>query len=107
MTALFDIKNCDTVKKAQTWPQAHEIGHPCHNFKTDGLTSGQLDRFTGSLGFASLLNRNNGGWRPLGASQRIEMGATKALRLMLETPTLIKRPILVMGNQTVIGFKPG
>jgi len=107
MVILFGIKNCDAVKKAKKWLQDHGIDHRFHDFKTDGLTRSQLMQFSEQLGWEPLLNRNSSSWRQLDASQRLGMDAAKALELMLETPTLVKRPVMVKDDRTVIGFQPG
>lgn len=104
MVKLYGIKNCDSVKKAQKWLQQHHIAYDFHDFRSDGLTAEQLQTFASALGWAQLLNRNSTSWRQLEDSQRADLTAERALQLMLHNPTLIKRPVLVTGTQTLIGF---
>lgn len=106
MNTLYGIRNCDTVKKAQNWLQAHRIDYQFHDFRTDGLSMDQLKAFERQLGWEPMLNRNSTSWRQLSESQRLNIDAEQALELMLEIPTLIKRPVLTTGNKIVIGFKP-
>jgi len=105
MVKLYGIKNCDTVKKAQKWLHGHHIAYEFHDYRNDGLTLAQLQEFAAQLGWTTLLNRSSTSWRQLDVSQQTNIDSEKALQLMLDTPTLIKRPILATGSQFIIGFK--
>ncbi len=106
MIVLYGIKNCDTVKKARTWLDNNGIGYRFHDYRVDGLTPEQLQHFAASLGWNVMLNRSSTSWRQLSTDQQADLTEDKTLQLMLETPTLIKRPILDTGNELLIGFKP-
>jgi Spx/MgsR family transcriptional regulator len=112
---LFGIKNCDTVKKARRWLDEKQIAYQFHDFKTDGLTLEQLQEFAQHLGWQHLINRSSTSWRQLSPEQQAELlrlqntetaSADKAMQILLQTPTLLKRPILNVDNQWLIGFKP-
>jgi len=106
MVILYGIKNCDTVKKARRWLDDRRIDYRFHDFRVDGLTPVQIQAFAEAVGRETLLNRASTSWRQLSEQQRSGLDAGTALALMLEIPTLIKRPILSTENQTLIGFKP-
>ncbi len=106
MAVLYGIKNCDTVKKARNWLDNNGTAYQFHDYRVDGLTSEQLQRFAADLGWKTMLNCSSTSWRQLSAEQLDNLTETKALQLMLEIPTLIKRPILDTGNEILIGFKP-
>ncbi|WP_411725555.1 ArsC family reductase [Methyloglobulus sp.] len=105
MVVLYGIKNCDTVKKARDWLDKHGIAYQFHDYRVDGLTSEQLQRFVANLGWDTMLNRSSTSWRQLSAEQQDGLTEAKAIELMLDTPTLIKRPILNTGSELLIGFK--
>lgn len=107
MHTLYGIKNCDTVKKARQWLDQNGIAYRFHDFRTDGLTPELLRHFTGRADWNMLLNRSSTSWRQLTAEQQGDPTLEKAARLMLDTPTLIKRPILDTGDKLIIGFKAG
>lgn len=107
MTTLYGIKNCDTCKKARRWLEQNGIAHEFYDYRADGLTPELLKHFADSLGWEALLNRSSTSWRQLGTEQQADLTQEKALQLMLNTPTLIKRPILDTGKKLVIGFKSG
>ena len=105
MHTLYGIKNCDTVKKARQWLDQHGIAYRFHDFRADGLTAAQLHHFAARADWSALLNRSSTSWRQLSTEQQCDLTAEKAIALMLNTPTLIKRPVLDTGEQLLIGFK--
>ncbi len=104
MHTLYGIKNCDTVKKARQWLDKNGTVYQFHDFRTDGLTLAQLNNFAARVDWNELLNRSSTSWRQLNAEQQSDLTLEKALILMLNTPTLIKRPILDIGDKLIIGF---
>ena len=105
MHTLYGIKNCDTVKKARQWLDQNGIAYWFHDFRADGLTSAQLTDFAAHADWNALLNRSSASWRQLSAEQQRDLTLEKAIALMLNTPTLIKRPVLDTGDKLIIGFK--
>ncbi len=105
MTTLYGIKNCDTIKKARLWLDQKGVVYQFHDYRTDGLTPDLLKNFADELGWNAMLNRSSTSWRQLSPEQQADLTQEKALQLMLNTPTLIKRPILDTGKKLVIGFK--
>ncbi len=104
MVTLYGIKNCDTVKKARAWLDAQGIAYQFHDFRKDGLTADVLEKWDALLGWEALLNKRGTSWRKLDESQREGVDRDKALALMLEHPSLIKRPVLETEAKTLIGF---
>ena len=105
MYTLYGIKNCDTVKKARKWLDENTIAYQFHDFRSDGLDRKLLSKLEASLGWENMLNRRSTSWRQLDDKQKDDLSLAKAIILMLETPTLIKRPVLDTGEQILIGFK--
>ena len=101
---LYGIKNCDTCKRALKWLHSHGHDVIFHDFRVDGLTENLINDFLDRSGWQALLNKNSTSWRQLSTEQQSELTREKALRLMLATPTLIKRPVLDIGNKQIIGF---
>lgn len=105
MLTLAGIKNCDTVKKARKWLDANGIDYRFHDFRADGLAQETLQRWQRAVGWETLLNRRGTSWRQLPQPIRDSIEETSALQLMLENPTLIKRPVLELDNGSVfVGF---
>ncbi len=106
MVVVYGIKNCDTVKKARLWLDNNGITHQFHDYRVYGLTQAQVEKFAAQLGWETMLNRSSTSWRQLTPEQQADLTETKVLQLMLDTHTLIKRPILDTGSELLLGFKP-
>lgn len=103
---LYGIKNCDSVKKARAWLDARQLEYRFHDYRVDGLDAALLTAFIDKLGADGILNQRSTSWRQLSAEQKQDLTTEKAKQLMLEVPTLIKRPILDDGRQLLVGFSP-
>src|SRR5690625_39262 len=102
---LFGIKNCDTVRKARRWLEANAIAHQFHDFRSDGLELSTLEEWADQLGWEQLLNRRSTTYRQLSSEQTADLDRRQALTLMLEQPTLIKRPVAVHQGEVRTGFR--
>lgn len=92
---LFGIPNCDTVKKARTWLAQQAIPFEFHNFKKDGLTAEQVEIWLKKIDFTILINHKGTSWRALTEEQKSSAdNPANAMKLILENPSLIKRPVL-------------
>lgn len=63
----------------------------------------ELDRLIGKRDYKLFLNSRNELYRERGMKEN-PPSREEALRLMSENPNLIKRPILVKGNEIVLGY---
>ena len=104
MHTLYGIKNCDTVKKARAWLDRQGVEYHFHDFRADGLQPALLQRWLDQLGWEALLNRRGTTWRQLPEATRAGIDDKRAQALMLEQPTLIKRPVLDDGSVSQVGF---
>ena len=104
MFVLYGINNCDTVKKAKNWLQENNKDYQFHDYRKQGLTADLLTTFEGQLGWETMLNKRSTSWRELSDDKKNDLSKETALQYMLDTPTLIKRPILNTGKKLVIGF---
>ncbi|WP_308366841.1 MULTISPECIES: ArsC family reductase [unclassified Microbulbifer] len=105
MITLYGIKNCDTVKKARKWLEKNDVEYRFHDFREDGMQSVPLSDWLTEFGWQEVLNRRSTSWRALGEEQKSAMDNDSALAIAQETPTLIKRPVTVAGNEILFGFK--
>jgi arsenate reductase len=104
---IYGIKNCDTMKKARAWLDKHGIDYTFHDYKTAGIERERLERWEKKVGWETLLNRAGTTFRKLPEKDKQVSDARKAIALMLEQPSMIKRPVLDLGrDQIVVGFKP-
>ena len=105
MLTVYGIKQCDTVRKALKWLDQKGTEHRFHDFRTDGLTAELLQPWLDSDFSDKLVNRRSTTWRQLSEAQRASEGDA-LLQLLLEYPTLIKRPVFVTDRIFAVGFKP-
>ncbi|MCQ8105482.1 ArsC family reductase [Methylomonas sp. SURF-2] len=103
---VYGIKNCDSIKKTRAWLDGRQMSHRFHDYRTDGLTPALLQQFADKLGTDAILNQRSTSWRQLADEQKCDLTPEKALQLMLSNPTLIKRPIIAIGEQLFAGFHP-
>ncbi|QRM27206.1 ArsC family reductase [Microvirga sp. VF16] len=103
---LYGIKNCDTMKKARAWLDAKGVPYAFHDYKVEGIDRARLETWVRSVGWETLLNRAGTTFRKLPDAEKEGIDERKALALMLDQPSLIKRPVLDLGGRLVVGFKP-
>ena len=102
---LYGIPNCDTVKKARTWLEQNGIEYAFHDFKKAGLTSALVDGWLKQVEWEALVNRKGTTWRALPDERKAAIAdARNAAALMLESPSVVKRPVLVCHGTTHVGF---
>ena len=95
---IYGIKNCDTMKKARTWLDARGIAYRFHDYKAEGIDEASLARWVGALGWETVLNRAGTTFRKLPDADKENLTREKAITLMLEQPSMIKRPVLEAGG---------
>ena len=108
MTTLYGIPNCDTVKKARVWLADNGVNATFHDFKKQGVPADLLPGWIAAVGWETLVNRKGTMWRKLDpAAQAAVVDAASATALMLEIPSVIKRPVVVWADGAVtVGFSP-
>jgi len=103
---LYGIPNCDTVKKARVWLDAQGVAYDFHDYKKAGIDEARLRGWVDELGWETILNRAGTTCRKLPGEAKTGLDADKAIALMLAQPSMIKRPILDLGDRRIAGFKP-
>ena len=107
MITLYGIRNCDTVKKARAWLDGREVAYAFHDYKTKGIARARLEQWCRLVGWERLLNRAGTTFRKLPEGQRGGLDLQRAIALMLEHPSAIKRPVLERADGSIlVGFDP-
>jgi Spx/MgsR family transcriptional regulator len=104
MLKIYGIPNCDTMKKARKWLDENHIEYQFHDYKKAGLDEALLKQWVEQLGWEALLNKRGMMWRKLDEQTKADIDEASAIRVMLETPSIIKRPVLDDGNGLHVGF---
>lgn len=104
-TTLYGIKNCDTIKKAQKWLKENNIEFTFHDYRVDGIDQSWLEQQVATFGIDLVLNKRGTTYRQLSDETKQNLTEQLAIELMVESPAMIKRPILLSDNTQIIGFK--
>ena len=106
VTTIYGISNCDTVRKARKWLEAEAITFDFHDFRKQGLNAEQVERWCAAAGLDKVLNKRGTTWRQLPDEVKANTDEAALKALLLEQPTLIKRPVLELDDGRIeIGFK--
>lgn len=101
---LYGIKNCDTVKKARKWLDANSVPYTFHDFRVDGIDKTLVNSFLKQVDVDILINKRGTTWRKLSDEEKEIKNKTQAVNLMVENPTIIKRPVLDVNKKVTVGF---
>lgn len=104
MLTLYGIPNCDSCRNARKFLDQAGIEFRFHDLREDGIERQMLERWMRQVDWKKLLNSRSATWRGVPDSDRADIDQEKALALMLEHPTLVKRPVLERGRQVIVGF---
>ena len=105
---LHGIRNCDTMKKARSWLDAAGIAYRFHDYKLEGLPAQTLDAWIAQVGWERLVNRSGTTFRKVvPEAERSALDAVQARRLMLAHPSMVRRPVLAVGDRLLVGFDAG
>ena len=103
---IYGIKNCDTMKKARDWLAGHGVDVAFHDYKAAGIDRAHLEAWSAKVGWEVLLNRAGTTFRALPDDKKRDLDESRAIALMLEQPSMIKRPVLDLGDRILVGFRP-
>ncbi len=101
---IYHLKTCDTCRKAIKALRA--AGHELDliDVRADGVSVQDLTAMEDVLGYEKLLNTRSTTWRALEDAKKQDMSAARALQLMSQYPTLIKRPVIVTADNMSVGW---
>jgi arsenate reductase (glutaredoxin) len=104
---IYGIKNCDTMKKAFAFLDKAKVDYAFHDYKKAGIDKDRLERWSKKVGWETLLNRAGMTFRKLPEKDKEGINESKAMKLMLAQPSMIKRPVLDLGGgKLLVGFMP-
>lgn len=94
------------MKKAFGYLEEHKVPYEFHDYKKLGISAQKLKEWTSQAGWEKLLNKQGTTWRSLDEVVKESITTEKkALSLMQEKTSIIKRPVIEFDNKIVaIGF---
>ena len=103
---LYGIKACDTMKKARAWLDKAGVAYAFHDYKSAGIEKDKLERWAKKAGWETIINRAGLTFKKLPDKDKDGLTEAKAIKLMLAQPSMIKRPVLDVDGDLLVGFKP-
>lgn len=102
---VYGIKNCDTMKKAFTWLDKYQIEYTFQDYRQPGLSTEELAGILKLIDLAEIVNKRSTSWRALSSTEKeAVLNVDSAISILQAHPTLIKRPLIVNGDQAIVGF---
>lgn len=101
---VYHLKTCDTCRKAVKALQAAGHDPALTDVRADGVDAATLEHWMAAVGRDTLLNTRSTTWRGLDEAARTGLDDAKAVALMTEHPTLIKRPVIEVGGAVHVGW---
>ena len=105
-TKMYGISNCDTIKKARNWMEKNGINYVFHDYKKSGISKEKLEMWVMQVGWETLINKRGTTFRKLPDMVKENISDDTAVMVMAENPSMIKRPVLDLGERRIIGFRP-
>ena len=103
---VYGIPNCDTVKKARKWLDAKGIEYVFHDYKKIGADADKVSAWIADKGVEVVLNKRGTTFRKLSDEEKAGAGdADVASALLVQHPSMIKRPVVEHGTGILVGFK--
>lgn len=103
---VYGIKNCDTMQKAFAWLEEKQVDYEFHDYKKAGVPPGKLQAWAKKVGWEKLANTRGPTWRKIPDAKKAGMNEARALALLEEHSSAIRRPIVETGNALLVGFDP-
>ncbi|MBO0937120.1 ArsC family reductase [Fibrella sp. HMF5335] len=101
---LYAIPNCDTVKKARLWLANHGVDYQFNDYKKQGISREKIEQWLSQKPWEELVNRAGTTWKKLPDADK-PTNAEEAIALMLEKPSVIRRPLIEANGEIVLlGF---
>jgi len=101
---MYGIANCDTIKKARRWLKNQEIAYTFHDYKKEGISLEVLHAWCEQVGWEALLNKRGTTWRKLSDMDKSDLDQSKAVGLLIQHTSMIKRPVLLIDEKVIVGF---
>ncbi len=106
MIHLYGIPNCDTVKKARVWLDNQGLAATFHDYKKEGADPAKIAAWIGAAGLDMVVNRKGTTYRKLSdADKTAAADSHTAVALLVQQPSIIKRPIVEYSGGILVGFK--
>jgi arsenate reductase (glutaredoxin) len=102
---IYGIPNCDTTKKAMAWLSKNNIAFTFHDYKQQGITKQKLEEWCNAIGWENIFNKRSTTWRELAKAEQDKVtNQSTAIKVMLSSNSIMKRPLIKNDSNLLIGF---
>jgi len=102
---LYGIKNCNSVKKTTDLLDGKKISYEFIDLKKVTPSATEIENWISKKGAEVVINKKGMMWRKLPPNiKEQDLTSEIAISLALETPTMMKRPIIENGDDIIVGF---
>lgn len=108
MVLFLEYPKCSTCKKAKKWLEDHQVNYDDRHIVEDNPTVEELKEWVGCSGLPLRRFFNTSGmkYRELQLKDRLpKMSEEEQLELLATDGMLVKRPLLVLEDRVIPGFK--
>ena len=103
---FYGIPNCDTVKKARKWLEREGLDYTFHDYKKEGADKAKIAGWIEDKGVDVILNKRGTTFRKLSDAEKSDAeDGNKAAALLVQNPSMIKRPVVETPSGILVGFK--
>lgn len=103
---VYGIPNCDTTREAISWLKKNKLAFSFHDYKQEGISKQKLEDWCNKLGWENIFNKRSTSWRELSESEQKKItNQSSAIKKMMGHTSIIKRPVIEMGQKLIVGFK--
>ena len=105
---FLEYPPCSTCKKAKAWLESNGISYNARHIKENNPTYEELKEWYGRSGLPLKKFFNTSGlvYKSLNLKDRLpEMSEEEQLRLLASDGMLVKRPLVVLDNAVLTGFR--
>ena len=106
MINIYGLKNCDSCRKAIKWLEANKIEYKFFDFKIISLTRSTVLEWIDIHSLDQIINKRSTTWRNLDEKLKNQLD-TRAIDIIINSPSLIKRPIWEINSKSDRALNPG
>ena len=92
------------MKKAFALLDKRKVAYEFHDYKKAGVPPGKLAAWVKKVGWEKLANTRGPTWRKIPDSEKSDLNEQRAIALLAENPSAIRRPIVEAGDRLLVGF---
>jgi Spx/MgsR family transcriptional regulator len=103
---IYGLKNCDGCRKAINWLNSNNIEYKFFNLKDNTLSKILISEWIEVHSLEKIINKKSTTWRNLNEASKNQLD-TEAVNIIINFPSLMKRPIWELNTKPHKELDPG